>query len=87
MEPVDLRILAAKDRMHGYYTSSFKTHQRRYSMRVDEARKGWNLLAIKTKACTVVRRGKKRLLSDPRSELRLGKEKKKEKCNLEQCKV
>ena len=45
-------------------------------MRVDEGRNGWNLLAIKTKARVVVRRGKKSLLSDPGSELRLGREEK-----------
>ena len=38
-------------------------------MRVDEGRKGWNIniLAINTKACVVVGRGEKSLLSDAES--------------------
>ena len=39
----------------------------------------WNLRATKMKARTVVGRGKKSLLSDPGSELRLGREKEKGK--------
>ena len=51
-------------------------------MRVDDGRKGcWSLLAIQTKARTVVGRGEKGLLSDPGSELRLKEEaRRKEKC-------
>ena len=41
---------------------------RRNAMRVDEGRKGWSLLAVKEKvkmkACTVVGKGEKSLLSD-----------------------
>ena len=37
-------------------------------------RKGWNVLAVKLKARTVVGRGEERLLSDPGSELRVRKE-------------
>ena len=44
------------------------------STRVDEGRKCRNLLAIKTKARTVVGRGEKSLLCDPGSELRLWRE-------------
>ena len=44
-------------------------------MRVDEGRKGWSLQATKKKARAVVGRGEKSLLSDPGSELPLGKEK------------
>ena len=47
-------------------------------MRVDEGRKG-EFLVIKTKAHTVVGRGEKSLLSDPGSQLRLGREKEKGK--------
>ena len=43
-----------------------------YSMRVDEGRKGWILLAIKMKARTVVGRGEEGPLCDPGSELLLG---------------
>ena len=44
-------------------------------MRVAEGRNIWNLPAINTKARTVVETGEKSLLSDPGSELRLGREK------------
>ena len=49
-------------------------------MRVDEGRNSWNIVAIKTKACTVVGRGGESLFSDPGYELRLGREKEKGKC-------
>ena len=48
--------------------------------RVDEGRKCCTLFAIRVKTRTVVGRGKNRLLSDPGSELRLGRGKEKEKC-------
>ena len=48
-------------------------------MRVDEGRKGSSLLAIKMKARAVVERGEKSLFSGPGSELRLVREKEKEK--------
>ena len=48
------------------------------SMRVDEARHRWRLLAIKPNARTVVGRAEKSLLSAPESKLRLGREKEKE---------
>ena len=48
-------------------------------MRVDGGRKGWSLLATKMKPRTVMGRGEKSLLSDPGSELRLGRETEKEK--------
>ena len=44
------------------------------SMRADEGRKVWSLLAINSKAPTVVGKGEKSLVSDPGSELQLGKE-------------
>ena len=50
------------------------------SMRVDEGKNSWSLVAIKTKARTVVGRGKKSLLSDPGFAQRLGKGKEKDKC-------
>ena len=44
-------------------------------MRVDEGTKGWSLVAIKTKARTVVGRGTRRASAyDPGSELRVGRE-------------
>ena len=49
-------------------------------MRADEGRNGCSLLAKKTKARTEVGRGKKSLLSDPRVELGVVREKEKEKC-------
>ena len=52
-----------------------RIHAMCYSVRVDEGRKGWSLLAIPMKARTLVGRGEKGLLSDPGSELRLGTEK------------
>ena len=55
------------------------TFRGRSSFRADEGRKGWSLLAMKMKARTVVGTGEKSLLSDPRSELGLGREKGKEK--------
>ena len=51
-------------------------------MRVDEGRNGWNLPAVKTKARAVVGRAKQSLLSDPGSELRLGREKKRGKVRM-----
>ena len=53
---------------------------RRNSMRVDEGRKGWSLLAIKMKARTIVGRGEKSLLGGPGSELHLEREKEKGEC-------
>ena len=50
------------------------------STRVDETRKCWIILAIKTKARTVMGRGEKSLLSDPGPEVRVGREK--EKANV-----
>ena len=47
--------------------------------RVDEGKKGWSLVAITMKACTVVGRGQKSLLSDAGSELHLRRAKEKEK--------
>ena len=49
-------------------------------MRVDEGRKCCTLLAIKTKARVVAGKVERSLVNDPGSELRLGKENKKEKC-------
>ena len=51
-------------------------------MRVDEGKKCWSPLAIKLKEGTVAGRGKKSLLCDPGSEVRLltGREKAKHKC-------
>lgn len=50
---------------------------RRNSMRVNKGRTGWGLVAVNTqeRIHTVVSRGKKNLLSDPGSQLRLGSEK------------
>ena len=42
-------------------------------MRVDEGRKGWSLLAITMETPTVAGKREKSLLSDPGSELRLGR--------------
>ena len=54
-------------------TPSDSSLGRRNSMRVDEGRKGWSLLAINMKARTAaVDRGEKSLPSDPGSELHLG---------------
>ena len=50
---------------------------RNTSTQVDEGKKGWNLLATKMNARAVVMKGGKSLLSDPGSELRLGREKEK----------
>ena len=47
-------------------------------MRVGEGKKGLSLLAMKSKARTVVGRGEKSLLDGPESELRLGREIEKE---------
>ena len=44
-------------------------------MRVDEGRYSWNLPTTQMEARTVVGMGKKSLLNDPGSELRLGREK------------
>ena len=49
--------------------------QRTIRCGVDEGRNSWNLPAITLKARTAVGRGEKSLLSDPGSELRLGREK------------
>ena len=49
----------------------------RNSVRIDEGRTGWSLIAIKIKARTVVGRGKESLLGDPGSESHLGREKEK----------
>ena len=46
-------------------------------MRVGEIRNSWKFSAINTTARTVVGRGEESLLSDPGSELRLGREKEK----------
>ena len=49
---------------------------RRNSMRVEKGRNSWSPLAVKLKARTIgVGRGKKSLLSDPESELCLGRDK------------
>ena len=48
------------------------------SMRVDEGRCSWSLLAIETKARAEVGREEKSLLRDPKSDSRLGREKEKD---------
>ena len=46
-------------------------------MRVEEGRKGWNLLAVTLKSRAVVERGEESLLSGPESESCPGREKEK----------